>query len=344
MKVLIGAVQAPFIRGGAEALVEGLERRFRERGHRTDVLRIPLRMLPRPEIVKNCLLWRLLDVEESYGESIDLFVTTKFPSYVVRHPRKVVWLFHQMREVYELYGTRLLRVGGQGMDQVVRDAIHHLDQVGLGEARKIFTISKTVAARLKATTGHTGECLYHPPPLAGRTQRGEFGDYVFTVSRLDRTKRVELLVEAMAHVRAPVRAIIAGEGPEKAALEQRVAELDLGHKVIFAGRPSDERIVELYAGALAVFFAPFDEDYGYVTLEAFLSGKPVITAPDSGGVMEFVEDGISGKVVPADPLRFADAIDTLAADRRKAAALGAEGLARVAPISWEGVLDALTSV
>lgn len=343
MKILVGAVQAPFTRGGAEALVEGLERRLAARGHRTDVLRIPLRMLPRPEIVKMCLLWRLLDVEESYGESVDLFVPTKFPSYLVRHSRKVVWLFHQMREVYELYGTRLSAWEGTGMDDVVRDAIHRLDLVGFGEARRIFTISQTVADRLKKTTGFDGHCLHHPPPLAGRTRRGEAEDFVFTVSRLDRTKRIELLVEAMAHVRPPLRAIIAGDGPERGALERRAAELGLGERVVFAGRIDDETIVDLYARSLAVYFAPFDEDYGYVTLEAFLSGKPVVTAPDSGGVLEFVTDGVSGKVVPAEPRRFAEAIEALAADRRGAQALGDEGYARVASISWDGVLDALTS-
>ncbi len=343
MKALIGAVQAPFTRGGAEALVDGLEARLKARGHRTDVLRIPMRMLPRPELVKNCLLWRMLDIEESYGEAIDLFIATKFPSYLVRHSRKVVWLFHQMREVYELYGTRLSGWEGAGMDSVVRDAIHRLDRVGLAEARKIFTISRTVADRLARTTGFTAECLYHPPPLAGRTRQEEAEDYVFTVSRLDRTKRVELLVEAMAHVRSPVRAVIAGEGPEREALERRVAELALGSRVSFAGRPDDHQLVDLYARSLTVFFAPFDEDYGYVTLEAFLSGKPVITSPDSGGVLEFVEDGVTGRVVPPQPERFAEAIDALHGDRARARSLGLEGHARVAPISWESVLDVLTS-
>lgn len=343
MNVLIGAVQAPFIRGGAEALIHGLEARLSARGHRTDVLRIPLRMLPRPEIVKNCLLWRLLDVEESYGERVDLLITTKFPSYLVRHPRKVVWLFHQMREVYELYGTRLSAWEGRGLDHLVRDSIHQLDRVALGEARRIFTISQTVAKRLHASTGLVGECLYHPPPLAGLTRTEEAEGYVLAVSRLDRTKRVELLVEAMTHVRSPIRAIIAGEGPERAALERHVEERGLGDRVSFVGRPSDEQLVDLYARSLAVFFAPFDEDYGYVTLEAFLSGKPVITAADSGGVLEFVDDGVTGRVVAPDPERFAEAIEDLSQHRARARSLGEEGRARVAPISWETVLDTLTS-
>ena len=343
MNTLVGEVQAPFTRGGAEALVEGLLENLDRAGHRTDVLRIPLRMLPRAEIVKNCLLWRLLDLEVSYGQPVDLFIPTKFPSYLVRHPRKVPWLFHQVREVYELYGTTYSGWTGLDVDATVRDSIRALDRVGLGEARTIFTISQVVADRLRATTGFEAECLYHPPPLAGRTRSEPAEDFVFSVGRLDRTKRLDLLLEAMARVRSPVRAVIAGDGPEREALRRRAGELELGSRVSFVGRIPDEEVIDLYARCLAVYFAPFDEDYGYVTLEGFLSGKPVIAAEDSGGVLEFVEDGATGRVVRADGEEVADAIDALHDDRVGARALGAEGRDRVRPIRWDTVIERLTS-
>ena len=103
----------------------------------------------------------------------------------------------------------------------------------------------------------------------------------------------------------------------------------------------DDEIVRLYAGALGVIFPPYDEDYGYVTLEAFLAGKPVITTTDAGGPTEFVEDGVNGWVTAPDPAALGAAIGALEANRARAAALGAAGQARARGITWDGVVDRL---
>ncbi len=130
-----------------------------------------------------------------------------------------------------------------------------------------------------------------------------------------------------------------GEGTQRQSVERVVEEAGVGHRVQFVGACPEEELISLYAGALGVVYAPFDEDYGYVTLEAFLSARPVITAADSGGVLEFVEDGVNGFVCAPDPEEIARAINVLAADRARAASLGAAGRARALTITWDGVIE-----
>ena len=134
----------------------------------------------------------------------------------------------------------------------------------------------------------------------------------------------------------------AGTGPEREARERRVAHHGLQERVRFLGFVPDEELLDLYAGALAVYYAPYDEDYGYVTVEAFKSGKPVLTTTDSGGPLEFVTDGETGIVTPSSaPRRMASRLDELAREPERAAALGAAGRERVSDITWDRVVAEL---
>ena len=114
------------------------------------------------------------------------------------------------------------------------------------------------------------------------------GLYALTVGfvgRIETYKGVRTLIEAMAHIppQTPLRLVIAGDGTQRANTERLVDSLGLGDRVTFLGAVDDRTLLDLYAGALGVVYAPFDEDFGYVTLEAFLARKPVITATDAGG-------------------------------------------------------------
>jgi glycosyltransferase involved in cell wall biosynthesis len=191
--------------------------------------------------------------------------------------------------------------------------------------------------------GLEAEALYHPPRLAPRLRPGRFGDYVLAVGRIESVKRVDLLVAAMARVDAPIRLIVSGEGTQRAHVERLAAERGVADRVDFLGAVDDERLIELYAGALAVLYPPYDEDFGYVTLEAFLAHKPVITAADSGGPLEFVSDGVNGRVCDPEPGAFADAVNALAANRRRAAEMGDAGYERARTITWDGVIEKLVS-
>lgn len=341
--VCVCSVQAPFITGGAEILVGELAKELKTRGFQVDIVNVPFKWYPVQDIIKQALIWRFLEVVESNGAPIDLVIPTKFPSYLVRHPMKVTWLFHQHREVYDLYGTPYCSFTDDPEEQEIRKTIMRLDNKTLRESRRVFTISKNVSSRLDRYNGIDSEPLYPPPHYAGRYRTGEFGDYALYAGRLDPLKRCDLLVEAFRHVDPGARLVLAGRGPQLENLKRQAERLGLSDRVHFAGFVPEEELLELYASAFAVVYAPVDEDYGYVTVEAFLSEKPVVTCTDSGGTLEFVEDGVSGYVVEPNPEAVGAAVNRLFANRRAARDMGAAGKPRVAEISWDHVIDALTA-
>jgi glycosyltransferase involved in cell wall biosynthesis len=342
LRIAICAAQVPFVRGGAEVLYESLRDELVRRGHRAEIVALPFTWSSRLAIARSALAWRMVDLSDAAGEPIDLAIATRFPSYAVRHPRKVVWLIHQFRQVYELRGGRFSDIGAQPGDEEVAAMIRALDRRTLGEARARFAISRNVAERLERENGLDAEPLYPPPKLGERYRSGPYGDTVVTVGRLDPMKRFDLLVRALAHCRAPLRAVVAGDGPEAPRLAALAAELGVGDRVELPGRVDDERLIDLYANALAVVYAPHDEDYGYVTVEAFRSERPVVTTADAGGVLEFVRDGGNGLVAPsAAPAEIAARLDALHANRELAARLGRAGAKSVAAIGWDRVVERL---
>lgn len=344
LRIAICAAQVPFVRGGAEVLYASLRDELVRRGHRAEIVALPFSWSSRLKILESALAWRLVDLTQAAGEPIDMVVATRFPSYAVKHPAKVVWLVHQFRQIYELAGTPFSDFGERPGDDEVVEMLRELDARTLGEARARFSISRNTAERLRAHNGLDAEPLYPPPLLGDRYRSGAPGDYLFTVGRLDPMKRFDLMVRALQHTKRPVRAIIAGEGPELEPLRELAEKLGVADRVELPGRVDDERLIELYAGALAVFYAPFDEDYGYVTVEAFRSERPVVTAVDAGGVLEFVRDGVNGFVcAPGDLREMARRFDDLYDDRSGALRLGRAGAEQVAGISWDTVVERLLS-
>jgi glycosyltransferase involved in cell wall biosynthesis len=340
---LVCAVQAPFIVGGAEILVQELRDNLARRGYKVDVAAVPFKWYPVSELVRQALAWRLLDVTESNGTPVDLVIPTKFPSYLVRHPRKVAWLFHQHREAYDLYDTEYCSFRKTAEDDQVREAIVTMDSTALGECRTIFTISRNVSARLSLYNHLASEPLYPPPQHLGRYRTDGYGDYLFYAGRLDRLKRLDLAINAMKRVRSGARLRIAGAGPLREELQKQIVGLGVEDRVELLGFLSPEDLVANYAGCRAAYYAPLNEDYGYVTVEAFLSKKPVITTTDAGGPLEFVEEGVSGKVAAPEPAALAQAIDELwAMPESRLRDMGEAGHARVKDISWDHVIDRLT--
>ena len=340
-RILICATQVPFVRGGAELLVEGLRDALRERGHAVDVVSLPFAWQPHELIGRAALAWRLLDLARVDGQPVDQVICTKFPSYAVRHPRKVVWLVHQHRQAYDWYGTPFSDFANTPEDRAARDMLLRMDRRMLGEARRLYTISRNVGARLRRFNGLDSRPLYPPSRYAGRLWSGPYGDYLLSDARLDAAKRLDLLLRALACTKTAVRCVLMSTGPERERLERLAASLGLGERARFLGYVPDDRLIELYAGARAVYYAPFDEDYGFTTVQALAAARPVVTTSDAGGVLEFVEDGVNGVVAAPDPAAIAARLDALWADAGLTARLGAAGPARVADITWEQVLDAL---
>ena len=348
MRIAVVHPQTPFVRGGAETHTEALVRALREAGHEAEEVVVAGKWYPATELVHQMAVWRSLDLSESNGLPIDMVIALKFPAYLVPHERKVVWLIHQHRSAYELWDhPEFADLSKQEEGPAVRDMIWQADRIALGEAKRIFTNSRNVQERLWRSLRLSSEPLYHPSPVVEALkdrEPGPYGDAVFFPSRLEPLKRQSLAVEAMRHVRTPVRLVLAGGGPDEPELRAQVARLGVGDRVELAGRVPDERLLELYLGALAVYYGPYDEDYGYVTLEGFAAHRPVVTLTDAGGPLEFVTDGETGLVVPPEPKAIAEAFDRLYVDRALAKRLGEAGHAvlRERVPGWPEVVARLT--
>lgn len=341
--VIVCETQVPFVRGGAELLVRQLVGELRTRGFEAERVSVPFKWYPKKEILPHAAAWRLLDLEESNGRPVDLVIATKFPTYFVRHPRKVCWLVHQHRAAYELAGTVYSDFGHDEQDVGIKERLMALDEQMLGECVGRYSISRTVTERLRRFNGLDSTPLYHPPALASRLAPGKYGSYVLSVARLEGNKRIDLAVRALALVPPPTSLVVVGEGTHRWLIEKAAEEAGVTDRVRFTGAVDDDTLAALYRDALALVYVPFDEDYGLATLEAFLAAKPVITAADSGGTLEFVKDQVNGVVVDPSPEEVGAAIARLASDRTTVRALGEAGRELALGITWDSVIERLVS-
>src|SRR5438067_9798622 len=163
MKVAVCRPQVPFSRGGAEIFTDELAVQLRARGHEAEIVSVPFKWYPGQRVLTQAFVWRLLDLTEADGRPIDLVVATKFPSYCVRHPNKVVWLLHQFRQAYELDRTELGQFSESAEDRATRRSVQRLAKPALGEAQKLCATSRNVADRLLRSIGLEAEVLPHPP-------------------------------------------------------------------------------------------------------------------------------------------------------------------------------------
>lgn len=300
---------------------------------------IPLVERSRFDLLRSALAWRSLDLSEVGGRPVDAVIATRFPSYAAPHPNKVVWLIHQYRQVYDQYGTPYSDFTSSEEDRRTREAVAETDRVGLTEARRVFANSATVAARLARYNGIPSEPLYHPPPLVGRYRSAPSEDFALVVGRLDAWKRADLAVRAVAHTRR-ARLVVVGRGPEEDRLRRLAAESGSANRIDWISRASDEEMLDLYSRARIVIVPPAGEDLGYVPLEAFLSGKPVLATDDAGGPLEFVRDGETGLVVPPKPEAIGAALET-AWESPALSEMGERGRARVTEITWDAAVGTL---
>ncbi len=339
MRIAVCAPQVPFVHGGAELMADDLTAALRARGHEAELVTIPFKWYPGTRVLDQAFLWRLVDLTESDGRPIDRVIATKFPAYCVRHPNKVVWVLHQFRQAYDYDRTELGQFGESPEDRATRRAIEQLDAVALGEARRVFATSRNVADRLRRFNGIGADVLPHPPQ-AMPFRNAEPEGFVLSVNRLDRAKRIDLLIEAAKREPA-LRIVVTGEGPDRERLEQLATGLN--GQIEFVGRVDDERLADLYARCSAVYYAPVDEDFGMVPYEAFLSGKPVVTTHDAGGPLEVVHDRATGLVVAPEPAEIAQACSYLAAHVDEAKAWGRAGHTLAERVTWDACVDALLS-
>lgn len=344
MRIAVLNNAVPFLRGGAEHLADALVAHLRLRGHKAVSVGIPFRWDSVDAVLESafaCFSMRIPDV--------DRVIALKFPAYYVPHDDKVLWLLHQFRQAYDLWGTPFGDMPDTPTGRAARDAIRSADTSVLRDLR-IYTNSHVTSDRLQKFNG-IGSTVLYPPLLEDAHFRcEEYGDFIFYPSRVNGSKRQLMAIEAMAHVRTPVRLVIAGAvepPPDEHGIRARIERLGVADRVTFlAGFIDEAEKANLFARALGCVYIPYDEDsYGYVTLEAYAARKPVVTATDSGGTSIVVRHGETGFVTDPHPAALAEAFDALYSDRAAAQAMGEAGdaLVRGLRISWDHVVATLVA-
>jgi len=344
MRIAVVNNCVPFLTGGAEHLAQALTTKLIEYGHQAILVRIPFRWEPPAKIVESMLACRLMCLP-----NVDRMIALKFPAYYVPHHDKILWLLHQFRQAYDLWGTDLQGLPDSTEGQCTRDVIRQADSRYLGEVRKIYTNSRVTSERLKKYNGLDSEVLWPPLLEAEHFSCKSYEDFVFYPSRVNSAKRQWLAVESMRYAHSPVKLILAGkdESPaDRRRIETIIAEHGLQERVVWYREfISEELKAELFSRALGALYIPYDEDsYGYVSLESYFSRKPVITCSDSGGTDVVVKDGITGFTVPPEPRAIAGAIDRLYENKQAAESMGSSGCALIHElgITWDRVIEALT--
>ena len=383
MKIaIVGPSPVPFTIGGVENLLLGLcETINQNTSHQAELIKLPSREHDFWSLIETYYAYYNLDLSH-----FDLIITTKYPSWMVRHQNSICYMVHTLRGLYDTYHfTKLPTAVKRGTPKIdrlldyieknqnpnsldeffsmvfalkdncngvpkeyfefpapfIRALIHYMDHFGLAQAgvRKIYSISDTVRRRSDYYPQNSTVEVVYPPSKLQQFKTGDYR-YIFTVSRLDSPKRIDMLINAMKYVESDVKLLIAGTGPQESMLHDLAKEDD---RIEFLGFVNDDQVEEYYSNSLVIPFFPYDEDYGLVTIEAMMHKKPVLTTLDSGGPTEFVINGETGYVVNFDPKDIGKKLNYFALNPSEAKRMGENGYNRVKAITWANTIDAILS-
>jgi glycosyltransferase involved in cell wall biosynthesis len=343
MKVLIVNNMAPFAWGGAEELATHLQRNLIISGHKAEILRIPFQWEPAKRIPSQMLMVRAFELI-----NVDHVIALKFPAYLIRHPKKTLWLLHQYRQAYDLFdvGQTNLAPGPEGNE--LRLLIRHADSETFAESRNIFTNSGVTLQRLRKYNGFDAKVLLPPVNDPELFPGGEPGDYIFAGGRINGMKRQHLLLEAMALTDVRVKLLIAGppDSPSDADfLKETVERLGLADRVRLDLRFLPRAIYANYLNeAIAVAYLPYDEDsLGYVAMEGATAAKALITTSDSGGILSLAKNEETGWVAQPHPYDLARVMKAAIAnsERTKMYGQSARALWESMKVSWPETVEVL---
>jgi glycosyltransferase involved in cell wall biosynthesis/SAM-dependent methyltransferase len=347
MRIGVLRTQVPFVSGGAERHAANLVSALNAYGHEATEITLPFKWYPGEVLADHILAARMHDLSEFEGVPVDMAIGLKFPAWLAHHPNKLYWILHQHRSAYDLWESGDADLLHDPDGDALRQLIHAEDRAAFTTSpHPIYANSGNVAGRLKQHLDLDATPLYHPPPNAEALWQGEYGDYLFAPGRINPSKRLELILRGLAATRSKIKLVIAGvaENPGyQQDLHALALELGIANRVTWLGRVDDETLLRHYAEARAVVFVPQDEDYGYITLEAMLSGRPVITCTDSGGPLEFITDGVEGRITAPKPAELGQAFEEVLSDPAGAERMGQAGLKRYTDmqITWEHVVETL---
>jgi glycosyltransferase involved in cell wall biosynthesis len=342
MKIALCSSFVPFVAGGYRHIVDWLAEMLVDCGH--EVERVWLPEVDTPSLlIKQMAAYRWVDLS-----SADRVICFRPQSHLIRHPNKIVWFIHHLRVFYDLWDSGYRGFPDDAEHRAIRDILHGTDARALMEARAVFANSKVVADRLRRFNGVDAEVLYPPVFRPERFRVGIHGDTIVSVCRIERHKRIHLLVDAIARTRTPVRLALYGTSSDPGYVNELRASIEvlgLSARVTVEDRwISEEEKVRALETALALAYVPVDEDsYGYPVLEAAHAQRPSLTATDSGGVLEFVRDRVEGLVSKPDASSLGAAMDSLFDDRDLTKNMGSKASGRLTElgISWSRVMERL---
>ena len=280
-------------------------------------------------------------------DNVDRVIALKFPAYLVPHPHKTLWLVHQYRQAYDLWGTNLTNVSGDQRSEEIKDLINSADNACFASCKGIFVISRVTQARLNNYNGVSSSILLPPLKASDDFKCEGYGNYIFAGGRINLMKRQHLLIEAMIHVPNGCKLVVAGppDSPEDGErLEKLVAQHRLQDRVVLdLGWITRERLALYVNGALACACVSVNEELGYVAMEAFYASKAVITCVDSGGILDLVSNHQTGIVAEPSLEALSAAMGQLALDRTVAERMGAnarDAIERMSP-DWKTTIGRL---
>ena len=346
MNVLVLSTMVPFVHGGAEELRDNLVANLRLRGVHAEAMCLPFAWEPAEQIIEEMLIARSLRIG-----NVDRVISLKFPAYLVEHDNKVVWLLHQYRQAYDMLDAGQSNIPADARGEILLRTIHQADVAALGGARHLYTNSPVTSGRLRHYNNLHGTVLCPPVNNPELFPGGESQGYVLAAGRINATKRQHLLLEAMACLhKNRLRLVIAGppDTPaDGARLRELVARHGLQDRVTLDLRflPRTE-LAAMVNGAAAVAYLPFNEDSpGYVTVEAFQAGKPVLTVSDAGGVLEIVVDGLTGWVCAPAPAALAETLLRAGRNATRCRRMGAAAREMLIKrrVTWADTIETLLS-
>lgn len=343
MKIALCSSFMPFIRGGGRNIVDWLALTLTEAGHEVEVVYLPELDSPPDILFQQMMALRWVDLNAA-----DRIICFRPQAHLIPHPHKILWFIHHIRTYYDLWESPYRDFPDTARNRAIRESLFEVDTSAMGEAKAIFTNSKVVSDRLKTYNGVASEVLYPPIFEPERFFSAGYNDEIVCICRLEHYKRQHLLIEALSHTKTPVRLRIMGAGasPEYGIkLKETIEARNLVNRVIIEDRwITEEEKVGYLSQCLAAAYLPIDEDsYGYPSLEASHSQKPVLTTSDSGGVLELVQDGYNGYISEPTPESLAEAMDKLYLDKNMTEAMGKNARQRLVDlnISWSQVLERL---
>ena len=174
-----------------------------------------------------------------------------------------------------------------------------------------------------------------------RRELGLNGATLAFAGRLTAQKSLTRALDAVAAADG-VRLVIAGDGPDRAALERHAADVGVADRVTFLGAQPRRRVVELFRAADASILSSSWENFPHTVVEALAVGTPVL-AMEAGGVAEVVRDGVNGLLVPAgDGAALGEAVRRYFGDaglRERLRSAAASSVAAYAPERVFGELE-----